>query len=56
MTEPTDDTTTTNEHDQALVRQLFGDRPDPAHEPSEDDDPETVMRKFTHRIFNRNTD
>ena len=42
--------------DQTFLRQLFGLRPDPAYEPAKDDTPETEMRKFTHRIFNRNND
>ena len=47
---------TENEEDTTFLRNLFGDKPDPAYEPSKEDSPETEMRHFTRRIFNRNTD
>lgn len=49
-------TMTSDEENQDFLRRLFGDKPDPASSPSENDTPETEMRKFTHRIFNRDND
>ncbi len=39
-----------------FVAPLFGARPDPAYEPAEDGNPETEMRKFAYRLFNRDND
>ena len=46
----------THKDTQTFLRQLFGPKADPAYEPAKDDNPETQMRKFTHRIFNRDID
>lgn len=38
------------------VRRLFGDRPDPAHEPAQDGNPDIEMRKYARRLFHRDND